>query len=240
MKTRFAIIISALCIMLLMGACKSNNGAIPLNSVHEVTVKEFINTSAYTYVLVLESGKEQWLAIPKTEIKVGGTYYYKGGMVMNKFESKELKKTFESVLFLEILSDNKDKLTIETVAPMHEKNDEQHTNINSRIKKAEVKISPLAGGISIAQLFDKKSSFSGKKVKITGVVIKFSPDIMKKNWVHIQDGSENNGKFDLTITTKAFIEVGDTVSFEGEIILDKDFGYGYKYEVLMEDAVISK
>jgi hypothetical protein len=59
---------------------------------------------------------------------------------------------------------------------------------------------------------------------------------MGKNWIHVQDGSEFNGEFDLTITTNAVAEVGQTITFEGTIALDKDFGYGYVYSILMEDA----
>jgi hypothetical protein len=32
--------------------------------------------------------------------------------------------------------------------------------------------------------------------------------------------------------------VGDIVTFSGTIALDKDFGAGYKYEVIMENATI--
>jgi hypothetical protein len=62
---------------------------------------------------------------------------------------------------------------------------------------------------------------------------------MGKNWVHIQDGTEYQGGFDLTITTDGQVAVGETVTFEGKIVLDKDFGYGYSYPVLMEEAKIA-
>jgi hypothetical protein len=59
---------------------------------------------------------------------------------------------------------------------------------------------------------------------------------MGKNWIHIQDGTDFNGGFDLTITSDSQHAVGDTVIFEGKISLKKDFGYGYVYEVIMEDG----
>jgi hypothetical protein len=59
---------------------------------------------------------------------------------------------------------------------------------------------------------------------------------MNKNWIHIQDGSEFQGGFDLTITTDKSVSLGDTVTFEGKLALDKDFGYGYFYTVLIEDG----
>jgi hypothetical protein len=75
-------------------------------------------------------------------------------------------------------------------------------------------------------------------VKITGRVTKYNPSIMGKNWVHLQDGSEFEGGYDLTVTTDTVVEVGETVTFEGKIALDKDFGYGYFYSVLLEEGKI--
>ncbi len=59
---------------------------------------------------------------------------------------------------------------------------------------------------------------------------------MELNWVHIQDGTEFEGKFDLTATSIESFEVGSTVILEGILALNKDFGYGYKYEILLEKA----
>ena len=63
---------------------------------------------------------------------------------------------------------------------------------------------------------------------------------MGKNWIHLQDGTDFKGKFDLTVTTNETVNEGDKISVEGMITIDKDFGYGYFYEVLMEDAKIIK
>ena len=107
-------------------------------------------------------------------------------------------------------------------------------------EKANVKIEPCEGCLTIAKLFEDKKSFSGKTVKIRGQVTKYLPQIMGKNWIHIQDGSEFEGGYDLTVTTDLSANVGETVTFEGKITLDKDFGYGYFYNVLMEEGKLSK
>jgi hypothetical protein len=44
---------------------------------------------------------------------------------------------------------------------------------------------------------------------------------------------------DLTVTSKHTAAVGDTVVLTGTIILDKDFGAGYSFPVLLEDASIT-
>jgi len=104
------------------------------------------------------------------------------------------------------------------------------------LEKANVRVEPCEGCVKISDLLSKKKSYSGKVIKVKGQVTKYNPGIMGKNWVHIQDGSEFEGGFDLTITTDKPTTVGETVTFEGKIILDKDFGYGYYYAVLMEDG----
>ena len=106
------------------------------------------------------------------------------------------------------------------------------------VTKADIKIVPCDDCITIGRLLADKKSFSGKTIKMKGVVTKINEEIMGKNWIHIQDGTEAEGVFDLTITTMQSAAVGDTVTFEGKISLDKDFGYGYFYSVLMEEGKI--
>ena len=106
--------------------------------------------------------------------------------------------------------------------------------------KLPVEIEPTKGQITIGNLYENKESLVGKKVLVKGKVAKFSAEIMGKNWIHIQDGTESNGKYDLTVTTALTAAVGDIVILKGKIALNKDFGFSYFYEVLMEDAKIIK
>ena len=104
------------------------------------------------------------------------------------------------------------------------------------VEKMNVSVEPCNGCVTISKLIANKKMYSGKNVKVTGKVTKFNPQIMGKNWIHIQDGSEFQGVFDLTITSDQQVSLGDTVTFEGNIVLDKDLGSGYFYSVLMEDG----
>lgn len=106
--------------------------------------------------------------------------------------------------------------------------------------KADIKIEPCPDCITIDRLVAGKKSYSGKKIRVKGIVTRVNEAIMEKNWIHIQDGTEAEGVFDLTITSNQSVAVGDTVNFEGTITLDKDFGYGYFYNILMEDGNILK
>ncbi|MEI6049917.1 MAG: hypothetical protein WCS03_13510 [Bacteroidota bacterium] len=109
-------------------------------------------------------------------------------------------------------------------------------NPNVMSEKINVTVEPCDGCVKIADLLANKLSYSGKIIRVKGKVTKFNPEIMGKNWVHIQDGTEFGGGFDITITTDKPASVGETVTFEGKIALDKDFGYGYFYSVLMEEG----
>jgi hypothetical protein len=113
-----------------------------------------------------------------------------------------------------------------------------HTTGTITVEKQKVDIQPAKGGISIAELFTNPASYENKTIRVKGQVMKFNKAIMKKNWAHLQDGTDHEGKYDLTVTTDAEVAVGDVVTFEGVVALNKDFGYGYSYEVLLENATL--
>jgi hypothetical protein len=220
-------------------SCTSNREAKDSNlapNAHKVTAEEVIQGSRYTYVRVSADGSDYWIAINKAEIKEKETYYWSVGSEMNEFTSKELKRTFRSIFFVQ---DFTDKPITQTSAP-------QQMPSASMAGKQEapeypgIVVPKAAGGMTIAELYAKKNSMDGKTAKICGKVVKFSGGIMNKNWVHIQDGTKDNGKFDLTVTTQDSVKVGDVLIFEGKIALNKDIGAGYFYEVLMEDAKVKK
>jgi hypothetical protein len=101
-----------------------------------------------------------------------------------------------------------------------------------------VTVEPCDGCTTIAKLLENKKSLAGTIIRVKGKITKYNPSIMGKNWVHIQDGTEFDGGFDLIITTLEQLTVGSTVTFEGKIVLDKDFGYGYAYAIMMEEAKV--
>lgn len=108
----------------------------------------------------------------------------------------------------------------------------------------ELKIAKATGanGFTVADVFSKAASLNGKKVKIKAQVVKFSPEIMGKNWLHLQDGTGDPLKntHDLVATTTGKAEKGDIVTVEGVLAADKDFGAGYKYAVIVEDVAITR
>ena len=108
------------------------------------------------------------------------------------------------------------------------------------IEDTEISIDPAQDGINLAELFSNRNAYENNTIRIRGQVVKVNTAILGKNWVHIQDGTSDGNDFDLTVTTQYILEVGDIITFEGVIALNKDFGSGYTYDVIMEDAVVVK
>jgi hypothetical protein len=98
--------------------------------------------------------------------------------------------------------------------------------------------STIEGVVSIADIITDPNTFTGEKVRVYGLVVKVNDAIMDRNWVHLVDGSADD--YDFIITTNVSVPVGHSVAFEGLISTNRDFGAGYKYELLMEDAVTIK
>ena len=86
-------------------------------------------------------------------------------------------------------------------------------------------------------MYANKASYDQKTVIISGIVMKVNEGILDSNWIHIQDGTKTGEYFDLTVTTDDLPRKDEVVTFKGKISLNKDFGAGYKYDVIMEEAV---
>ncbi len=95
---------------------------------------------------------------------------------------------------------------------------------------------------SIADIYQEKAALAGQPVKLQGKVVKVNNNIMNRNFLHLQDGSGDPalGTNDLTITSDGTAAIGDTVTVTGTLMVDLDFGSGYKYPLLLEKASITK
>jgi len=101
-------------------------------------------------------------------------------------------------------------------------------------------IAKADGGKTIAEVYADKDQLGDTPVIVRGKVVKTNAEIMGKNWLHIRDGSGAEGSNDLTVTTAGELpKVGDTVLVTGKVSLNKDFGMGYQYPVIMEDAEVT-
>ncbi len=200
------------------------------SQVHEVLVNDVLHTEKYTYLDVTENGKQFWVAVPRKEVEKGETYYYVGGLMKKNFKSREYDRVFETVYLVSDVRKDPIYTGNTTVAQaLSSAGDESdHVHDQEIIKPEE--------GISLEELFNNKEKYAGKEVEIRGKCVKINKEIMGRNWLHIQDGTGGEKPYDLTVTTSADVPVGTVVTLTGTIGLNVDFGAGYKYDIIMEDA----
>ena len=206
-------------------------------------VLETMDASGYTYVQVDTGSETFWAAAPQFAVKVGDDVVVPEGMPMPNFSSKTLDRTFDMVYFVpSVLVGGAENLAGEMPPGHVPVMNGEATKGSTTVETTDVDLSgitPAAGGQTVGDIYAKKAELGGKPVKVRGKVVKFSPQIMGKNWIHIQDGTGDAGANDLTVTTSATANTGDTVVISGTLSLDKDFGYGYAYGVIVEDAEVT-
>jgi DNA/RNA endonuclease YhcR with UshA esterase domain len=222
-------------------------------------VMQKMDASVYTYIRLDDgAGNETWAAVPKTQLEIGEQITLKGDTVMRNFNSKTLNRTFDSIIFATgVIRTGEDK-NVQTQAAAMTGSDATRSGIpahgltsqssggstRATVPFADIKVekSTARNGYTVGELFEKAASLNKQKVTVRGQVVKVNPNIMGRNWIHIQDGTGDPGKstHDLVVTSADIAETGTIISLEGILAADKDFGFGYRYDVIVEDAVLMK
>jgi hypothetical protein len=205
----------------------------------KIEVVEHMDGGGYTFLKANENGKEVWVAIRSMPVEVGDVYYFTTAMEMKNFESKSLNKTFESILFVDNVSKTPPSAAMGNSSGMPGMAGSGNVIGTPKVEaNPNIKVTPLADGYSIEAVNKSKASLAGRTVKIKGVVTKYNASIMNRNWLHIQDGTSFGEYIDITVTSDQTAKVGDTIIIEGTVAVDKDFGAGYLYDVIVENASI--
>lgn len=182
-------------------------------------VLETLQSGGYTYMKVQEGKKAYWIAMTGRDVKVGDTIKYNEQGWMKNFHSKTLNRTFESILFAGDVSKDAPQKQVAV----------QPSVMTSSYKETKT--------VTVAELFANCDKYVGKVVTVKGKITKTSNAIMELNWLHIQDGSNFKGMNDLVFTsTQKTPKVGTIIYATGTLIKDKDFGYGYFYPVIIQNA----
>lgn len=195
-------------------------------------VLETIDAGGYTYVRMETGAGEQWAAVRETKLTIGQNVVIDAEMTMEKFESKTLNRTFDSIVF-GALAGSAGAGAATMPPPM----------TSAKSPKAEnIDVPKAAGGLTVAELWASRTSLAGKPVVVRGKVVKFLSGIMGKNWVHLQDGtgSAAGGDHDITVTTEDVAAQGDVITVSGTLAIDRDFGSGYKYPAIIENGKLTK
>lgn len=204
-------------------------------------ILQTMNSGGYTYVNIQKkNGDKVWVAVMETPVKVGAQIAFKGGMEMVNFESKSLKRKFDKIIFSDgVIADKSSKVP---AAAAKEASPGSKGAVAAKDAKIKVTKASGANATTVQGAYANSSKLNKKKVTIKGKVVKVSSQIMGKNWIHIQDGTgtQAKGNHNLVCTSKGTANVGDVVTVSGVLVKDKDFGAGYKYAVIIEDATLSK
>lgn len=219
-------------LIILVAALVVPVGVHPSYAVEALTgmVIETLEGGGYTYMLLENSGKKTWVAIPKTKVEKGQNISVSPGTEMQNFQSKTLNRTFDSIIFSGGVVGK--KVDGETKSPGSK---------GSAVTVTEkIKVDKATGpdAYTVAEIFKNSKKLEEKKVVVRGKVVKVAAGVLKKNWIHLQDGTGEAGNNDLVVTSDDLPKVGDVVTASGTLYNDKDFGSGYKYKVIIEKANI--
>ena len=227
MPAKRLLVSSVLCLCCFIGqaGAEGATAATSTDSSQSGTVLETMEGGGYTYMKLDQDGKTVWIAVGRADVAVGDKVEYVEQMRMPNFTSKTLKKTFDELVFASL---GREHAIANPMQPVPEiaVGDEP-------IKKAE-------DGYTVAEVFANRGTLRGKLVKVRGRVVKVSQGIMDRNWIHLKDGTGEQGHDKIVFRSEDQVaQVGSIVTAEGRLETEQDFGYGYRYEVLVEDASFS-
>ncbi len=232
--------------------------ALPANAVGG-KVLERIDAAPYSYLRLSTSSGEVWAAVPQTAVEKGADVVVEGAMPMDGFESKTLNRKFDKIFFGQLGGQGGAQAAAPAgmppggmppagaapgqmpppgMAAQHAAAAAGPTDVG------DVKVPKATGANAktVAEVHAQKAQLKEKKVTVRGKVVKSNSGIMGKNWIHVRDGSGSaeKGDNDITVTSEQAASVGEVVVITGVVRTDKDFGAGYSYPVIIEEAVYSK
>ncbi len=220
---------------------------------HRGVVVETITGGGYTYMNIEENGEKFWIAGPQNTVTKGAEVSFNEQVWMPNFASRALNRTFDKILFVSGVDDGTagnevkdgngasiDEVHGYTAASGETPADEEVSS-DEDLEEDAPEPPPADGIYSIERIYKDADYLKGQKIKVRGKVVKVSENIMGMTWVHIQDGTGTKGKNKLVFrSAKDTAKLGDTVVAEGTVDTDKDFGFGYYYAVIVEDAAFTE
>jgi hypothetical protein len=229
---------------------------------HRGLVLDAVTGGGYTYMNIEENGEKFWIAGPANTVAKGAEVSFSEQVWMPNFTSRALNRTFEKILFVSGVDDGTagneteaGEAPVDEIhssagfaaagtaeeAPQAEETAEDEEAIDGDEEESAPEPPPADGIYTIERLYKIADELKGQKIKVRGKVVKVSENIMGLTWVHIQDGTGTRGKNKLVFRSASdTAKLGDTVVAEGTLDTDKDFGFGYYYAVIVEDATFTE
>lgn len=206
---------------------------------HSGMVLETIDVDGYSYIRLDQEGQEIWLASSPLTISKGEIIRFSGEIVMKNFHSKTLDRTFPTILFVgDVQRMDAGSATLSRTLATSPDVTDLHQNMAAKSVAATgpIAVESLEGGKTIAEIFEEHTLIEGQEVSLRAKVIKYSPEILGKNWITLQDGTGTAPDNKLVVTSSWTVAVGDEVIVKGKVKNNVDIGAGYNYKVLLEEA----
>ena len=228
-------------------------------------VVERIDAAPYSYLKITGAGGEVWAAVPQAAIENGTEVVIENPMPMDGFESKTLNRKFERIYFGTLAGQGGAPQGAAPAGmppagmppaagapgvmppggmPPGGMAAQHAAAAAGPADVGDVKVPKAKGdnAKTIAEIHAQKAQLKEKKVTVRGKVVKSNAGIMGKNWIHIRDGSGTPEKADndITVTSESAANVGEVLVITGVVRVDKDFGAGYAYPVIIEEATYTK
>jgi len=237
----------AVLVMLLAGIGLAAPSA-PSTAVVKGEVLEVKDVDAYTYLRLKTKEGEVWAAVNKAPVKKGAEVTVENAAVMTNFTSKTLNRTFDRIVFGTLAGGGAGGATATATGtgPAPGKGDmaAMHAGLPQPAETADVKVPKASGpdARTVAEIIGAKAELKGKTVLVRGKVVKYTAEVLGKNWIHLRDGSGSaaNKTNDVLVTTKDETKVGDVVLVKGVVRTDVDLGSGYAYAVMVDEATLQK
>jgi hypothetical protein len=209
-------------------------------------VLEVLDTDAFTYMRLRTAKGETWAAVSKAAVKKGEQVTIDNPTVMQNFQSKSLKRTFDTIVMGRLAGAPGAPAPAMAAGAPHAGVDMSQFHGGAG-KAPEVEIGKVAkadgaNGRTVAEVYANRVALKDKPVAVRAKVVKVNAGVMGRNWVHLRDGSGSaaDGSNDLLVTSKDEPKVGDLVVAKGTVKTDVNLGSGYAYKVLVEAASFQK
>jgi hypothetical protein len=215
-------------------------GAPPSADVVKGEVLEVKDVEAYTYLRLKTKDGEVWAAVNKAPVAKGTEVTIQNPAVMTNFTSKTLNRTFDRIIFGSLAPAGTGAAPAAAPAAMGA----MHAGMPQAADPGDVKVAKATGpnARTVAEIVGAKAELKGKPVLVRGKVVKFTPDVMGKNWIHLRDGTGDaaKGTNDILVTSKDATKIGDVILVKGVVRTDVNLGSGYVYAVMVDEGALQK
>lgn len=183
------------------------------SSTRHAVIQEILKGDRNYFIRLNARGEDYWIVTKVEGLAVGQHIDHSDATAKHGYYSESLNKTFETIYL------------VSKIAVAHSGSTDPHGSGAS---------TPPSDAVSIAYVIENAASLNGKEVVVSGTVVKVNAHIMDRNWMHLKDGSADD--YDFVITTNDMVPAGHNAAFRGTVTVNKDFGAGYTYALIIENA----